>query len=67
MGEMVQARRRKASIRLLLGGLHLLRKEPEEIRNTVAWLADLKAEMVLPAHCTGDKATEVFLATNGKQ
>lgn len=67
MVEVVQKQRKKDSIRLLLGGMHLLRKESEEIRKTVTRLVELKVEMVIPAHCTGDKATGMLLATYGKQ
>jgi 7,8-dihydropterin-6-yl-methyl-4-(beta-D-ribofuranosyl)aminobenzene 5'-phosphate synthase len=67
MVETVQQQRKKDSVGMLLGGLHLLRKEPQEIRKTITRLVELKVERVVPAHCTGDKAIEMFQATYGKQ
>lgn len=67
MVEAAQRQRKKESVRLLLGGLHLLRTPPEEIRKTVNRLLELKVAGVMPAHCTGDVATEMFLSAYGKQ
>jgi 7,8-dihydropterin-6-yl-methyl-4-(beta-D-ribofuranosyl)aminobenzene 5'-phosphate synthase len=66
MVETAQRQRKKDSIRLLLGGLHLLRTPPEEIRKTVNRLQELKVAAVMPAHCTGDLATEMLLSAYGK-
>lgn len=66
MVEAAQQQRKKDSIRMLLGGMHLLRKSPEEIRKTVTRLEELKVKVVVPAHCTGDMATEMLQSTFGK-
>lgn len=67
MVETAQRQRKKESIRLLLGGMHLLRTPPEEIRKTINRLLELKVAVVMPAHCTGDAATDMFLSAYGKQ
>ncbi len=67
MVETAQKQRRKVSIRLLLGGFHLLKTAPEEIRKIVNRLDELKVKVVVPAHCTGDLATEMFQSLYGKQ
>ena len=58
--ETAQTQRKKKSVRLLLGGFHLLRKEPEKIRATIKRLEELRVETVIPAHCSGDLAKELF-------
>lgn len=63
----VQEQRQKDSIRYLLGGFHLLRKKPEDIKQTINQLQDLKVQSVSPAHCSGDLATEMFHILYGPQ
>lgn len=63
----VQAQRQKDSIRYLLGGFHLLRKEPQEIKATINQLQDLNVQAVSPAHCSGDLAIEMFQTLYGPQ
>lgn len=63
----VQEQRQKDSIRYLLGGFHLLRKEPEDIRQTINQLQDLNVQAVSPAHCSGDLAVEMFQTLYGPQ
>lgn len=63
----VQEQRQTESIRYLLGGFHLLRKTPEEIKQTINQLQDLNVESVSPAHCSGDLATEMFQTLYGTQ
>lgn len=65
--ETAQKQREKDSIRLLLGGFHMLRKEPEQIKTTINRLQDLKVHTVMPAHCSGDPAIEMFQTLYGKQ
>ena len=65
--ETAETQRKKKSIRLLLGGFHLLRKKPEEIRTTIKRLQELKVEAVIPAHCSGDLAKELFQLSYGNQ
>lgn len=66
MVETALAQRKKDSIRLLLGGFHLLKQQPEQIRKIVNRLDELKVKTVIPAHCTGDLATEMFQSLYGK-
>ena len=65
--ETAQKQREKDSIRLLLGGFHMLRREPEQIKTTINRLQDLKVNTVMPAHCSGDLATEMFQTLYGEQ
>jgi 7,8-dihydropterin-6-yl-methyl-4-(beta-D-ribofuranosyl)aminobenzene 5'-phosphate synthase len=65
--ETAEAQRKKKSVRLLLGGFHMLRKNPEQIKATIDRLQDLKVAAVIPAHCSGDLAKELFQLTYGKQ
>ena len=67
MVEAALLQRKKESIRLLLGGMHMLRQSPDDIRKTVQRLLDLKVNVVVPAHCTGDTAIEMFQSAYGKQ
>ena len=65
--ETVESQRKKDSIRLLLGGFHMLRKQPEEIKSTINRLQDLQVQTVMPAHCSGDEAKEMFQSLYGEQ
>lgn len=67
MVETAMKQRQKDSVRLLLGGFHLLKTEPEQIRKIVNRLDELKVKVVVPAHCTGDLATEMIQAIYGKE
>ncbi len=66
MVETAQTQRKKDSIRMLLGGFHLLKTEPEQIRKIVNRLDELKVKLVVPAHCTGDLATDMLQSVFGK-
>jgi len=48
------------SIRLLLGGYHMIRSTDEEIRSEIAKLKELHVLGVAPTHCTGEKARRQF-------
>jgi 7,8-dihydropterin-6-yl-methyl-4-(beta-D-ribofuranosyl)aminobenzene 5'-phosphate synthase len=65
--ETVQSQRKKKSIRLLLGGFHMLRKKPEQIKTAINRLQALKVIAVMPAHCSGDVAMNLFKALYGRQ
>jgi 7,8-dihydropterin-6-yl-methyl-4-(beta-D-ribofuranosyl)aminobenzene 5'-phosphate synthase len=65
--ETAQTQRKKDSIRLLLGGFHLLRKEPKQIKDTINQLQNLNVQTVMPAHCSGDLAKEMFESLYAKQ
>jgi 7,8-dihydropterin-6-yl-methyl-4-(beta-D-ribofuranosyl)aminobenzene 5'-phosphate synthase len=45
---------------LLMGGFHLLGRQPEQIRSIVAALRQLGVRKVAPSHCTGDAAIALF-------
>jgi len=63
----VQEQRQQDQIRYLLGGFHLLRKDPEVIKQTITELQDLNVQAVSPAHCSGDLAIEMFQTLYGSQ
>ncbi len=65
--ETAETQRKKKSVRLLLGGIHMLRKNPEQIKEAINRLEDLKVVTVVPAHCSGDLAKELFQLNYGKQ
>jgi 7,8-dihydropterin-6-yl-methyl-4-(beta-D-ribofuranosyl)aminobenzene 5'-phosphate synthase len=65
--ETAEVQRKKNSVRLLLGGFHLLRKNPEQIKETINRLEDLKVVSVVPAHCSGDLAKKLFQVAYGNQ
>lgn len=66
MVETAQKQRKKDSIQMLLGGFHLLKTDPEQIRKIVQRLDELKVKVVVPAHCTGDLATDMLQSVFGK-
>ena len=43
-------------LRAVIGGFHLLRATPERIRQTIEALQALQPELLVPIHCTGDRA-----------
>lgn len=47
-------------IQLLAGGFHLIGKEQEEISRLVDEIEKMKVKMVMPCHCTGEEAVELF-------
>ena len=65
--ETAPKQREKDSLRFLLGGFHMMRKQPEQIKAAINRLQDLKVDTVLPAHCSGDPAKEMFQSLYGKQ
>lgn len=44
----------------VVGGFHLFASSEEEVRSTIASLRQLGVERVVPTHCTGQDAREVF-------
>lgn len=61
--KMVQAaegQRGVTSLRLLLGGFHMLNQDAAQISATITRLRELKVERILPTHCTGALATKMF-------
>lgn len=58
--EAAEKQRGVTSLRLLLGGFHMLDQNAARISATVARLQQLKVERIMPTHCTGDLATKMF-------
>ncbi len=44
----------------VIGGFHLLKSDDSEIKNSIIKLKELGVTKVLPTHCTGDKAIEIY-------
>ena len=65
--ETAQSQRKQDSIHLLLGGFHMLRKQPDEIKAAITKLQELNVKTAMPAHCSGDLATELFQVAYGDQ
>ena len=51
---------KKDKVFLLLGGLHLLDKSEQQIKDIISQLKNEKVERVSPTHCTGDLAISLF-------
>jgi len=58
--ERVQKQRGKDSIHLLLGGLHMFMQNADQIKATIARLKEINVTTIIPAHCSGDLAKELF-------
>lgn len=65
MVETAEQQRGADSVRLLLGGFHMMRKQEEEIRAELERLKALGVEKVAPAHCTGERAKRLFRRAYG--
>jgi len=62
IAHIVRAAKRQCggSVRLVVGGFHLLRQPEARIRATIDELKALGVEQVAPSHCTGDRAIALF-------
>jgi len=58
--ETAEKQRGANSVRLLLGGFHLLQQTQEQIAATIARLKQLKVAAAVPTHCSGDLAIKLF-------
>ena len=47
-------------IKYAIGGFHLLHKQKDEILQTIKTLKELGVKKVLPTHCTGNLAIEMY-------
>jgi 7,8-dihydropterin-6-yl-methyl-4-(beta-D-ribofuranosyl)aminobenzene 5'-phosphate synthase len=63
--ETAEKQRGKDSVRLLIGGFHMLKHSPEQIAATVSRLRQLKVSAIMPAHCTGELAIAKFREAYG--
>ena len=64
--ETVEKQRGADSIRLVLGGFHMLRQNEDEINSQIAKLKRLNVHRVMPAHCSGDLAKRLFRDAYGE-
>ena len=64
--EAVQEQRGKDSVRLLLGGFHMLRQNEDEINSQITKLKQLNVRRVMPGHCSGDLAKRLFQEAYGE-
>jgi 7,8-dihydropterin-6-yl-methyl-4-(beta-D-ribofuranosyl)aminobenzene 5'-phosphate synthase len=63
--ETVERQRGKDSIHLVLGGFHMFEQNAEQIQTQIRRLRELKVERVMPAHCSGDLAKQLFQEAYG--
>jgi len=54
-------------IRAVIGGLHLLHADYRRLDPTMAALQTISPEMLVPCHCTGDRATRALEDTFGER
>lgn len=54
------------SVKLVVGGFHLMDKDRDELRDIITELRALDVELVSPTHCTGKDAIAVFAALFGE-
>ncbi len=47
-------------IEFAIGGFHLLRSSEDEINNSTRSLKALGVKKVMPTHCSGDRAIEIY-------
>jgi 7,8-dihydropterin-6-yl-methyl-4-(beta-D-ribofuranosyl)aminobenzene 5'-phosphate synthase len=52
-------------LRALIGGFHLLNASEQRLEQTVAALRSFSPELVVPCHCTGEKAMQMLTAAFG--
>jgi len=54
-------------LRAVIGGFHLLDAGTERLEQTMAALRSLAPELVVPCHCTGEKAIKMLTAALGER
>jgi 7,8-dihydropterin-6-yl-methyl-4-(beta-D-ribofuranosyl)aminobenzene 5'-phosphate synthase len=64
--ETVRRQRSVDEIFLVLGGFHMFQQQEEQIRIQIARLRELKVRRVMPAHCSGDLAKDLFREAYGE-
>jgi 7,8-dihydropterin-6-yl-methyl-4-(beta-D-ribofuranosyl)aminobenzene 5'-phosphate synthase len=60
MVEAAEKQRGKDSVRLLLGGFHMLQQSAAQIHSTIARFKQLRVASVVPAHCSGDLSIKLL-------
>jgi 7,8-dihydropterin-6-yl-methyl-4-(beta-D-ribofuranosyl)aminobenzene 5'-phosphate synthase len=53
-------------IRAIIGGFHLLNASDQRLERTITALRSLAPEMVVPCHCTGERAVEMMRGALGE-
>jgi len=56
----VEQQRGVGSVRLLLGGFHMIRLSEEQVLEEIRGLKALHVQAVAPMHCTGERAKRLF-------
>ena len=54
-------------LRAVIGGFHLIRATPDRIRQTIEALHALQPELLVPIHCTGDRAVAELARAFGER
>ncbi len=65
MVEAAETQRGVSSLRLLLGGFHMLQQSAAYIHSTLDRLRELRVERLAATHCTGDLAIKMFREAYG--
>jgi 7,8-dihydropterin-6-yl-methyl-4-(beta-D-ribofuranosyl)aminobenzene 5'-phosphate synthase len=65
MVQAAQEQRGVSSLRLLLGGFHMLQQDAAQIQSAIASFQRLKVERLMATHCTGDLPVKLFKETFG--
>jgi 7,8-dihydropterin-6-yl-methyl-4-(beta-D-ribofuranosyl)aminobenzene 5'-phosphate synthase len=60
MVEAAEKQRGKNSVRLLLGGFHMLQQNADQINATISRLKQLNVASAIPTHCSGDLTIKLF-------
>ena len=60
MVEAAEKQRGKNSVRLLLGGFHMLQQNADQINSTISRLKQLNVASAIPTHCSGDLTIKLF-------
>lgn len=63
----VQASSGESRIRAVLGGFHMREASEERLFQTLEELRQLNPELIVPCHCTGDRATELLAQALGER
>lgn len=56
-----------ARVRAVIGGMHLMEADPRRMTETVAALGVLPPDLLVPCHCTGEKAVEALTEAFGER
>ncbi len=65
MVETAERQRATNAVRLLAGGFHMNGQEDARVQEQIAQLKALRVERIIPTHCTGDRAIELFSEAYG--